>query len=154
MPINRIGDVAMKRLSHTLMMIAVLVALGVSAAKAQTNNPQRVVAQIPFAFNAGRTSLPAGKYEITVVNPSSDRTVLLIRSIDGQSSAMILTNTVNANPADDAKLVFERYDDRYFFTLAQIAGESVSFAALHSKAERKQMVAATGKRRVVVIHIG
>jgi len=144
----------MKRLSQTLMLIVVVVTLGMSIAVAQTNAPQRVVAQIPFAFNAGRTSLPAGKYEITVVNPSSDRTVLQIRSIDGQSSAMILTNTVNANPADDPKLVFERYDDRYFFTLAQIAGESVSFAALHSKAERKQMVAATGKRRVVVIHIG
>jgi hypothetical protein len=154
MPIKDIGDAAMKRLSQTLMLIVVVVTLGVSIAEAQTNAPQRVVAQIPFAFNAGRTSLPAGKYEITVVNPSSDRTVLQIRSIDGQSSAMILTNTVNTNPADDAKLVFERYDDRYFFTRAQIAGESVSFAALHSKAERKQMVAATGKRRVVVIHIG
>jgi hypothetical protein len=50
--------------------------------------------------------------------------------------------------------VFERYDDRYFFHEAQIAGESTSFEALHSKAERKQMVAATGKKRVVVITIG
>ena len=144
----------MKKLSQTLMMILVLVTLGVSVAEAQTSGPKRVVAQIPFAFNAGRTSLPAGKYEITVVNPSSDRTVLQLRSIDGQASAMILTNSVNTNPADDAKLVFERYDDRYFFTTAQLAGESVSFAALHSKAERKQMVAATGKKRVVVIRIG
>jgi hypothetical protein len=64
-----------------------------------------------------------------------------------------MTNTVNSSPADNAKLVFERYDDRYFFTQAQMAGESTSFAALHSKAERKQ-IAAAGKKRVIVITIG
>jgi hypothetical protein len=144
----------MKRLSHTLMMIAVLVALGVSAAKAQTNNPQRVVAQIPFAFNAGRTMLPAGKYEISVVNPSSDRTVLQIRSINGHASAMVQTNSINGSAAENAKLVFERYDDQYFFTKAQMAGESISFTALQSKAERKQMIAMAAKKRVVVITIG
>jgi len=144
----------MKRLSHTLMMIAVLVTLGASAAQAQTSSPQRVVAEIPFAFNAGRTTLPAGKYEITVANPSSDRTVLQIRSVDGHASAMILTNSINGSAAENTKLVFERYDDQYFFTKAQLAGESTSFAALHSKAERKQMVAAAAKKRVIVITVG
>lgn len=143
----------MKKLSQMLMMI-VLVTIGASAAAAQTSGPQRVVAQIPFAFSAGRTVLPAGKYTISVVNPSSDRTVLQIRSVDGQASAMILTNTVNGSPVDNAKLVFERYDDRYVFTTAQMAGASISFAALHSKAERKQMVAMAAKKRVIVITVG
>jgi len=143
----------MKRHLH-ITLIAVLVTLSASAAHAQTNNPQRVVAQIPFAFHVGKTNLPAGKYTISVLNPSSDRTVLQIRSVDGHASAMILTNTLNSNPADNAKLVFERYDDNYFFSEAQMAGESTSFAALHSNAERKRMVAETGKKHVVVITIG
>src|SRR5690349_5553588 len=141
----------MKRHRHTLLLMAVLVTLGAIPAQAQT---KRLVAQIPFAFNAGKTNLPAGKYTITVLNPSSDRTVLQIRSIDGQASTTILTNNVNTNPADNAKLVFERYDDRYFFSEAQMPGESTSFAALHTKAERKHMVAEDGKKRLVVITIG
>jgi len=144
----------MKRHLHKLMLSVALATLCASAAEAQTTSPQRVIANIPFAFTAGKTNLPAGKYAISVVNPSSDRTVLQIRSVDGPASAMILTNIVNSSPADNAKLVFERYDDRYFFHEAQIAGESTSFEALQSKAERKQMVAATGKKRVVVITIG
>lgn len=144
----------MRKLSHTLTMIALITFCAV-AAKAQTSSPKRVVAQIPFAFNVGRTTLPAGKYAISVINPSSDRTVLQIRSVDdGHANAMILTNTVNGTPADNAKLVFERYDDRYIFTAAQMAGESTSFAALQSKAERKHMIAAAAKKRVVVITIG
>ena len=143
----------MKKLSHMLMMIS-LVTLCASAAAAQTSGPQRVVAQVPFAFSAGRTVLPAGKYTISVVNPSSDRTVLQIRSVDGRASAMILTNTVSGSPADNAKLVFERYDNLYIFTTAQMAGASTSFSALHSKAEHKQMVAMAAKKRVVVITIG
>ena len=144
----------MKRHLHILMLIVALVTLGASAAEAQTNNPQRVIANIPFAFNAGRTSLPAGKYTISVLNPSSDRTVLQIRSVDGHASAIVMTNTLNSSRARNAKLVFERYDDRYFFSEAQMAGGAPSFAALHSKAERKQTVAATGKKRIVVITIG
>ena len=144
----------MKRHLHILMLIVLLVTLFASAAEAQTTSAQRVIAKIPFAFTVGKTNLPAGKYAISVLNPSSDRTVLQIRSVDGPASALILTNSVNSRPADNAKLVFERYDDNYFFTKAQMAGESTSFEALHSKAERKQMVAATGKKRVIVITIG
>ena len=144
----------MKKYFHTLMLIVAFVTLGASAAEAQTNNPQRVVAQIPFAFNVGKTNLPAGKYTISVLNPSSDRTVLQIRSVDGRASAVILTNDVNHSPADNAKLVFERYDDHYFFSEAQMAGEMTSYAAVWSRAERKHMIATAQKKSVIVITIG
>jgi hypothetical protein len=144
----------MKKLSHTLMMSVVLVALCASAAQAQTSSQPRVIAKIPFAFNAGKTSLPAGKYAISVVNPSSDRKVLLLRSVDGRASAMILANTVNASLSEQAKLVFERYDDQYFFIQAQMAGEATSLEAIHSKSERKQMIANGAKKSVIVISAG
>ena len=73
----------MKRHIHILMLIVVLVTLCASAAKAQTNGPQRVIAKIPFAFTAGKASLPAGKYTFTVLSPTSDRKILEIRSADG-----------------------------------------------------------------------
>lgn len=144
----------MKRLFYTLMMSVVLVTLLASTAQAQTNGPERVIAKIPFAFNVGKTSLPAGKYTFTVVNPASDRKVLQIRSIDGRASAMVLTNSIKGILTENAKLVFERYDDQYFFTQAQMAGEETSFAALWSKSERKQMIAKAAKKSVIVISAG
>jgi hypothetical protein len=144
----------MKKLIYTSMMIAVLVILSEGAAQTQTNNQQRVIAKIPFAFTVGKTNLPAGKYTITVVNPTSDRRVLQIRSVDGRASAMILTNSVKGILADNAKLVFERYDDRYVFTQAQMAGDATSFEALRSRSERKQMIATGAKKSVIVIRAG
>ena len=144
----------MKKLFYTLMMIVVVATLFASAAQAQTSSQQIVIAKIPFAFTVGKTSLPAGKYTFTVVNPTSDRKVLQIRSVDGRASAMILTNSVNGILAEESKLVFERYDDLYFFTTAQIAGESTSLAALWSKSERKQVIARATKKSVIVISTG
>ena len=144
----------MKRLIHTLLMIGVLVTLSANAAHAQTSGAQRMVAKIPFAFSVGKTNLPAGKYTFTVVNPTSDRKVLQIRSVDGRASAMILTNTVKGIVTENAKLVFERYDERYCFTHAQMAGEATSFEALWSRSERKQMIAKAAKKSVIVISAG
>jgi hypothetical protein len=144
----------MKKLCYTLMMSVVLVTLSASAAQAQTNSPARVIAKIPFAFTVGKTSLPAGKYTFSVVNPASDRKVLQIRSVDGHASVMVLTNSVKGIVTENAKLVFERYDDQYYFTQAQMAGEDTSFAALWSKSERKQMIAKAAKKSVIVISAG
>jgi hypothetical protein len=133
----------------TMLLVGVLAA----AAQAQTSSAQKVVASIPFTFNVGQTELPAGKYTITVVNPSSDRKVLQIRNADGRLSAMIQTTSVLRNAAGDAKMVFHRYGDRYFFAQAQMAGDTTSLAAVKSKAERteKEAIAKAGKKSVVVI---
>lgn len=144
----------MKKLLYTVMMIVVVATLFANAAQAQTSSQQRVIAKIPFAFTVGKTNLPAGKYTFTVVNPTSDRKVLQIRSVDGRASAMILTNTVKGIVTENAKLVFERYDERYCFTQAQMAGEATSFEALWSKSERKQMIAKAAKKSVIVISAG
>jgi hypothetical protein len=143
----------MKKLLYTLMAV-VVVTLSASAAEAQTSSQQRVIAKIPFAFSVGKTNLPAGKYVFSVVNPTSDRTVLQIRSVDGRASAMILTNTVKGIVTENAKLVFERYDERYCFTQAQMAGEATSFEALWSRSERKQLIAKAAKKSVIVISAG
>ena len=142
----------MRKLFYTLMIVAVT--LFTNAAHAQTSSQQRMIAQIPFAFTAGKTSLPAGKYIFTVINPASDRKVLQIRSVDGRASAMILTNTVKGIVTENAKLVFERYDERYCFTQAQMAGEATSFEALWSRSERKQLMAKAAKKSVIVIRAG
>ena len=134
-----------------LAMIILATALTVGA-HAQTT--QRVIANIPFAFTANNKTLPAGKYTITVLNPSSDQKALQIRSMNGRYSAIVLTNGVIGNVADNSKLVFERYDDRYFFAQAQMAGDSTSLAALRSNKEQKHLVATAKKKSLVVIVAG
>ena len=139
-----------------------LVAVVATTAEAQVFGPQRMRARIPFAFNVGHKSLPAGEYTIAVLNPASDRKVLQIRSSDGRSSAIVQTNERhqtnkrNANTRDEAKLVFNRYGDRYFFAQAQMAGDSTTLAAVKSNAERntEQTTASNGRKATIAIVTG
>ena len=141
----------MKKFFNIFLAIIILATALTAGALAQTTNAPRVIANIPFAFTANNKTLPAGKYTITVINPSSDRKALQIRSMDGQFSAIVLTNGVIGAVTDDSKLVFERYDDRYFFAQAQIAGDSTALAALRSNKEHKHLIATAKKKSVVVI---
>ena len=84
----------MKKYFSIPMAIIMLTGVLAVTAHAQTSSTQRVIANIPFTFNVGKTTLPAGRYTITVLNPSSDRKILQIRSLSGRSSAMVLTNGV------------------------------------------------------------
>lgn len=146
----------MKKLSYIPIAIVILAGVLSVNTHAQTSSSQRVFANIPFAFNVGNVTLPAGRYTITVLNPSSDRRVLQIRSANGRSSAMIMTTGITANASDDAKLVFDRYGDRYFFSKAQMAGDTTSFAAVKSSAEKaeRRAVARTQKKTVVEVTAG
>jgi len=141
----------MKKLFNISLMIIMLAGVLAVSAHAQTGGAQRVIASIPFTFNVGKTTLPAGKYTITVLNPTSDRKTLQIRSLNGRASAIVLTMTSNGHASDNAKLVFERYGDQYFFSQAQMAGNE-TLAALRSRTNRgDKQLAKAGKKSVVVI---
>jgi hypothetical protein len=101
----------------------------------------KVIASVPFAFSVGKTTLPAGRYTITVLNQSSDRKVLQIRSMNGRSSVMVMTTGIIGHASDNAKLVFERYRDRYVFAQAQLAGDETTLAAVRSKNKKASLVA-------------
>ena len=134
----------MKILSHICLAIMMLVGVLVVGAKAQTSGALKVNASIPFTFNVGKATLPAGKYTITVLNPSSDRKILQIRSLDGRSSAMVQTTTNNVHASENAKLVFERDGDRYVFAQAQLAGDETTLAAVKLK-KKSNFVAIAAK---------
>jgi hypothetical protein len=110
--------------------------LGIGA-KAQSRNRQQLIAQVPFAFNAGGKTLPAGEYTVTVSNPASDRNVLQVRRSDGSVSVMLQTTDVIGKSNANAKLMFRRYGDQYFLSQAWMATEKTGFATLKSDAERQ-----------------
>lgn len=146
----------MKKYFYIPLAVVMLVGVLATNAHAQSNSSQRIVANIPFTFNVGKTSLPAGRYTITVVNPSSDRPILQIRSANGRSSVMILTNGVIGDVSEKSKLVFERDGDRYYFAQAQMAGDSNSLAAPRAKtqASAKPSIGNIAKKNTVVITAG
>jgi len=127
----------MKRFFNISLIVIVFAGVLAINAHAQT----KAIASIPFAFNVGKTTLPAGRYTITVLNPSSDRKILQIRSMNGRSSAVILTTGIIGNTSEKAKLVFERYGDRYVFAQAQMAGDDTALAAVRSKNKKASIVA-------------
>ncbi|HEU4507744.1 MAG TPA: hypothetical protein VFR78_05875 [Pyrinomonadaceae bacterium] len=133
--------------------IATMILVGIVAVNthAQTGT-HKVVANIPFEFTVGKATLPAGRYTVAVMNPTSDRKILQIRRMDGRASAMVITTDVAGNMSENAKLVFHRYGDRYYFAQAQMAGDSNSLAAVKSRSEQKQAVATT--KKIVVLTAG
>ena len=128
----------MKRHLNILIAIVMLVGILATNARAQMTSGQRVIANIPFAFYVGDKTLPAGRYAITVLNSTSDRQFLQLRSADGRSIAMVLTIRATGKASEKTKLLFRRYGDQYFFAHAQVAGDSITLSALKSRAERAQ----------------
>ena len=147
----------MKRYLTLTIAIMMFVAVVAITAQAQGFGTQRVRARIPFAFNVGEKTLPAGEYTIAVLNPTSARKVLQIRSTDGRLSAIVQTNERNrtnernADTREQAKLVFNRYGDRYFFAQAQMAGDTSTLAAVKSNKERTTEQTIASKARVVMV---
>ena len=130
----------MKRLVNIPLIVIVFAGVLAMSVHAQT----KATASIPFAFSAGKTTLPAGRYTITVLNPSSDRKILQIRSVDGRSSVVVLTMGIISNASENAKLVFARDGDRYVFAQAQMAGDEITLATMKSK-KKSDMVAIVAK---------
>jgi len=142
----------MKKQCYVAIAIAILVgAVGIGT-KAQSRNRQLLTVNIPFAFNAGSKTLPAGEYTLMVVNPASDRNVLQIRSSDGHTSVLTQTTDIIGKSSPQAKLVFRRYGDQYFLSQAWVAGERTGVATLKSSAERQLQneLAKTGKKSEMV----
>lgn len=136
----------------------ILTVTGLPSSSAQTSGAPQMTADIPFAFHVGERSFPAGKYTVRCTNPSSDRKVLQLGSKDGNSTVLIPTNGVIGQTNEDARLVFNRYGERYYFAQAWLAADNTGMQALKSRSERAtanelasirratEMVAFSGKR--------
>ena len=141
-----------RQLSLTIAIIIVGAAFAVNA-DAQTSAPQTMRADIPFAFNVGEKTLPAGVYTLSVINPSSDRRALQIRSRDGRFSAITQTSMSRGKYADEATLVFRRYGDRYFFAQIEIGADATTLVSARSRAERSTRRALVSKELTVRLNL-
>jgi len=141
-----------KQLYMVITIIALLTVAGLSNANAQTPSRVEVKANIPFAFSVGNKTMPAGEYTVSCTNPHSSMKVLLIRSSDKPESALVITQSVIGKTQDDAKLVFYRYDDRYFFAQVWLPSDSIGMQAPKSRSEKQMAreLAANNREREAV----
>ena len=123
----------LKSLTMLTLVVGLMLAASVVSANGQSTSDQ-VVADIPFDFIVANKTLPAGRY--TVRAATSDGQGMSIRSRDGKSAAMILSNSVAEKSKErKARMVFYRYGHQYF--LAQVwSGDSYGRQLHQCKKER------------------
>lgn len=119
-----------------LIATTVLVSLVGITANAQSRSHQQLRVNVPFTFSVGNTSLPAGEYTVSVVNPTSDHSVLQFANGEGNAITMISTIDIEGWASSQAKLTFRHYGNQYFLAQVWMASESTGFAAPHSRSER------------------
>ncbi len=141
----------MKKTAYTMIALAVLVGSMAVAANAQ-NNGRRLVANVPFQFNVGDQTMPAGEYTIAQINPSSDLAVLQIRAKDGSQSVLVQMNSTIGKTADASALVFRRYGNKYFFGQVWIDGDNEGLQMPSSRSERaaREEMAALGVKTEMI----
>lgn len=107
------------------LVFATIVAF--STARAQSIN-QELIANIPFEFNAGNKTLPAGEYSVRISNPASDLKILRIRSTNGDV-VVLQMHSVLGRAQNSGKFVFHRYGNRYFLAQAWMPADEIGMEA-------------------------
>ncbi len=118
-------------------LLAGLLVLSSMAATQVARAQETMVADIPFAFTAGNATLPAGEYRVQKLDGNS--AVLLIRCSDASAAAMVITNAAQAKELQSqSKLIFKRYDNRYFLSQVWTAG-SIRGRQLPKSSQEKEL---------------
>ena len=124
-----------KQLYMLVTIIALITVAGLSSARAQTT--VLLKANVPFEFSVGSKTMPAGQYTVSCIGSVSSLRTLVLRSSDGHESILVRTISVSGKIQDNAKLVFDRYGDRYFFAQAWLPSESTGMQAPKSRTEKR-----------------
>lgn len=114
------------------MLVLALMLVSTGAALAQLGNG-RLTAQVPFDFVLGNKAIPAG--ELTVQSLTANG-VLMIQNYDARVSVISAPQmNETRKPATSCRLVFHRYDNRYFLSGIEIEGSTIGYRLPVSKAE-------------------
>ncbi len=136
-----------KNLTMTLVVVS-LVFASVLFVSAESSGILKV--NVPFAFQVGQTSLPAGDYIVELgrlSNASALGTALIVRTADGKAFQRI-----GARPAlganNQASLTFNKYANTYF--LANVDSYGIGCELNKSKAEKEIATRASAFQAVSV----
>jgi hypothetical protein len=123
----------MKRQAFSLVSLLTLL-LVAGSAFAQTVH---VRGNIPFNFAVGNKTLPAGTYDVRTIS-SGDSKTLLLRSRDSNASIIVNSNAAETlEPANNTKLVFNQYGNRYFLSQIWLSGSTLGRQLPKSSREKE-----------------
>jgi hypothetical protein len=125
-----------KRVYFVLASFVLVTTLAINV-NAQSRSRQELRVDVPFAFNVGNTSLPAGEYRISIVNPASDCSVIQIAGVEDPTRIMVLTKDIASRRTGNARIAFRRYGSQYFLAQVWMAAEPVGLATPHSRTEKQ-----------------
>ena len=138
-----------KQALKTFTMLSLLLVLtAVSVAAQSERNRFR---NIPFSFNVGGKTFPAGEYIVGPNRKDYDK-VWLVQSLDGHTSALIATISVRASETQEkTKLVFHKYGDQYFLSQIWTAGGNSGRELIMPRQER-ELAKSIEREKIVLIN--
>lgn len=103
----------MKRTFFRFSAILAVVMLFTVASAGAEGSVQRYEFNVPFAFNVGNKTLPAGEYMV-----SSGNDTVMVRSKDGKQTVIVLPARTRGsnNIRRDIRLTFKSYGDRFYLS--------------------------------------
>jgi hypothetical protein len=120
-------------------------------APAQSHAQQATRASIPFTFEAGNKTLPAGEYKVVRALPNSE-IVQQIRSTDSSASVLVHTYAAHLADSDSApKLVFHCYTNECFLSEIWVGGQGLKLT--ESGREKEVSQATTENNKLAVISL-
>jgi hypothetical protein len=131
--------------------ISLLVAVFAISGNSQTHG--RMIASVPFDFNAKGHLFTAGEYVIENIDRGTGGRSLMFRAKGGGASRIITMMPLHVNsvsPEGDVVLVFNRYGSEYFLSEVRNPVESFGGALPRSKAE-SNAAKATGEAKREII---
>ena len=131
-----------KRLTIMSLVSMFSLCAAVASANAQLSNPIRV--KVPFDFNVGGKTLPAGEYTFSRLSGLSDTRVISVSS--AETSAHVFQSTFAARvatPKDKSTLVFHKYGDQHFLEQIWTGGEQEGTQLPESRGERTARLQST-----------
>lgn len=106
----------------TLCRMTGMLALALLGAMQTVRAQEPVLVNVPFAFTAGKMTLPAGEYRVQSTYGSA---ALLIQRTDRSVATFVSSIAVAAHERQtQTKLIFHRYGNRYFLAEVWRVGES------------------------------
>ena len=132
-------------MTNALLRMTGMVALALLATTQAVRAQEPVLANIPFAFTAGDTALPAGEYRVDSVWNHSP--LVRIRCTEGSPAIMVMALPASSNgPQEKTKLIFHRYGNRYFLAQIWSAGSSRGRELPKSAKEKEQALTAHSQK--------
>jgi hypothetical protein len=126
------------RVHHLMsLFIALVFTLTIYPPKAHAQIVGNLQVNVPFAFQAGNSKLPAGEYRVHMVE-NSGLTVMEISTLDGTNSVLVQVRDAEANSTPTkSEMTFNKYGNNYFLAKVFDEGNSSGSEITASSYERE-----------------